>query len=101
MLAQVINFTVESSNQVQLLSVIDDWRKSKGHALEGCSQIITCIDNDGFGHGTVVVLFDTQEALDKFSVDSEGQAFFTTASSHAVESLAYEADATVQNFRNT
>ena len=47
MLAQVVNFTVDQGSQAKLLSVIDGWKTSRGKALAGCNQLITCVDNDG------------------------------------------------------
>lgn len=99
MLAQVVNFTVEQGSQAKLLSVIERWKSGRGKALAGCNQLITCIDNDGFGQGSVIILFDTQEALDKFSADSESSKAFEDAVSHAngESVVVYEADAAVHS----
>ena len=53
----------------------------------------------GFGHGSLILLFDTQEALDRFSSDSDSRSAFDEAVRHAngKSILVYEANATVHS----
>ena len=57
------------------------------------------IDNDGFGHGSVILMFDSQEALDKFSSDPQSLSAFEAAVKHAKDGsiTVYEADATIHS----